>query len=525
MTACRTTLGLLTVLGCAVLLTGSSCDGTQAITVGSKLFTESVILGEIATQLAVNAGADATHRRETGGSTVLWEALKTGQIDAYPEYTGTLRQEILSQLGLESDEELAAALARYGVAMSRPLGFSNTYVLGMRKARAAELGITRISDLTQHPALRFGFSNEFLERGDGWQQLRAHYGLPQEDVRGLDHNLAYQGLGSGALDLIDVYSTDPEIQYYDLAILEDDRSFFPDYDAIWLYRQALVETHPEAVAAWGRITGRISAETMQALNGRAKPPGDQPRVPESQVAADFLRDELQIESRVTTASTSQQILARTGEHLYLVFWSMLPAILTAIPLGVVAAKYRTTGQGILGVVGILQTIPSLALLVLLIKPLYDAGAALEGVLGSSFGLTRLGEPQAIVALFLYSLLPIVRNTAAGISGIAHSVRESAEALGLTRAARLLRVELPLASGVMLAGIKTAAVINVGFATLGALIGAGGYGQPILTGIRLADYSLVLQGAVPAAVLAVVVQGVFELLERVVVPRGLRLRRS
>jgi osmoprotectant transport system permease protein len=131
---------------------------------------------------------------------------------------------------------------------------------------------------------------------------------------------------------------------------------------------------------------------------------------------------------------------------------------------------------------------------------------------------------SIVALFLYSLLPIVRSTHAGLVGIAPELRDSAKALGLSAAARLGLVELPLASPSILAGIKTSAIINVGTATLGALIGAGGYGQPILTGIRLDDMRLILEGAVPAALMALAAQAVFELAERFLIPAGLRLGR-
>jgi hypothetical protein len=141
------------------------------------------------------------------------------------------------------------------------------------------------------------------------------------------------------------------------------------------------------------------------------------------------------------------------------------------------------------------------------------------VLVFTIPLLGLGAAPAIFALFLYSLLPIVRNTYQGLHDIPGNLRESAIVLGLTRWARLKLVELPLASTSILAGIKTAAVINVGTATIGALVGAGGYGQPILTGIRLGDFSLVLQGAIPAALLAVVVQSGFGLGERWFVPAG------
>jgi len=176
----------------------------------------------------------------------------------------------------------------------------------------------------------------------------------------------------------------------------------------------------------------------------------------------------------------------------------------SIPLGILAFKYKQLGQMILGIVGMIQTIPSLAILVFMIP---------------FFGI---GNAPAIVALFLYSLLPIVRNTYVGLDEISPQLKESAQALGLPTMARLRLIELPLASRSILAGIKTSAIINIGTATLGALIGAGGYGQPILTGIRLDDISLILQGAIPAAVLALLVQGLFELAEKWIVPKGLQI---
>src|SRR5690606_31746946 len=197
------------------------------------------------------------------------------------------------------------------------------------------------------------------------------------------------------------------------------------------------------------------------------------------------------------------VLDYTLQHLALVGVSLSLAILLAVPLGVLAARHRRSGQGVLGLVGILQTVPSLALFVFMI-PLFGIGAL-----------------PAIAALFLYSLLPILRNPHAGLVGIEPSLRESAAALGLPPGVRLWRVELPLALRSILAGVKIAAVVNVGTATLGALIGAGGYGQPILTGIRLDDIGLIMQGAVPAAMLALAIQGAFELVERLMTPRGLR----
>ncbi|WP_240356172.1 glycine betaine ABC transporter substrate-binding protein [Myxococcus eversor] len=501
----RPPMGLAVLLLFSLALTAceraSTTQGEPSVRVGSKKFTESVILGEMVSQLARSTGASVRHRRELGGTAVLWEALRRGELDVYPEYTGTLRQELLSGRKLPDDAALRVALAEEGLRMSAPLGFNNTYALGMKEAEAERLGIRSISDLREHPELRFGFSNEFMERGDGWPALRDSYRLPQRDVRGLDHDLAYRGMEAGSVQVTDLYSTDAEIAAYGLRVLVDDLHHFPAYDAVLLYRADLEARAPEALAAILRLSGTLSEEKMVKLNARAR----LERVPEAQVASDFLAQALGVSTVVHGDSLVSRVWLRTREHLFLVGVSLLGALALAVPLGVLASRSPRLGQGVLGLAGVIQTIPSLALLVMMIP------------------LLGIGFRPAIAALFLYSLLPIVRNTASGLTGIPLEVRESADALGLPPRARLWRIDLPMASPSILAGIQTAAVINVGTATLGALVGAGGYGQPILTGIRLDDTRLILEGAVPAAVLALLVSGAFEALGRVLVPKGLRLR--
>ncbi len=378
--------------------------------------------------------------------------------------------------------------------MTAPLGFNNTYALGMRTKRARALGIHAISDLRAHPDLHLGFSNEFMQRADGWPGLRAAYRLPQP-ANGLDHDLAYRGLAAGSLDITDLYRTDAEIPYYQLTVLDDDQQYFPAYDAVFLYRLDLRQRAPRLVEALDTLAGRIDAATMQRLNARVKLDGEA----ESAVAADWLGV-----AAPQAPGRASRLWQRTREHLALVGISLGLALLVALPLGVLAARRPRLGQVVLTTTGLLQTLPSLAVFVFMIP------------------LLGIGAKPAIAALFLYSLLPIVRNTHAGLTGIARELRETASALGLPPRTRLWRIELPLALRTILAGIKTAAVINVGTATLGALIGAGGYGQPILAGIRLDDIGLILEGAVPAAALALAVQGVFELIERLLTPRGLRL---
>jgi osmoprotectant transport system permease protein len=490
---------------CSLCLCGSfALAEAPKVRIGSKVMTESVILGEILSDLAKDAGAEVRHRQGLGATQVLWKALLKGDIDAYVEYTGTISEEILAGRGIRGEDAIRQALAAQGIRMSRPLGFNNTYAIGMRKDVAAAKHIQKISDLRDHPELRLGFSTEFMERADGWPALKARYRLPQRDVRGLDHELAYRGVVSGALAATDLYSTDAAIQQYDLQVLADDLGYFPAYQAVVLYRADLQERAPEVVASMLRVEGSIDEAAMIDMNARVQLKD----IAESQVAADFVRERLAVQAEADVDSPVARLVRLTGEHLALVAVSLVAAILLAVPLGILGARRPEVGQAILAVVGIIQTIPSIALLIFMVP------------------LLGLGFWPAIVALFLYSLLPIIRNTYAGLQEIPLSLRESAEALGLSAFARLRLIELPLAARSILAGIKTAAVINVGTATLGGLIAAGGFGQLIFAGIRKggeAGALLTLQGAAAAAVLALVVQGVFELAERLVVPKGLRLR--
>ena len=472
----------------------------QDVAVGSKKFTESVILGEILRQVIAAGNADIRHRRELGGTRVLWEALKKGDIDLYPEYTGTIAGELLAGSDLPDPAAMRAALRAHGIRMTAPLGFNNTYAIGVMPKTAETHDLKTISDLRRHPNLALGFSNEFMDRADGWPALRARYRLPMRNVRGLDHDLAYRGLAAGDIDAIDVYTTDAEIAYYGLRVLEDDLKHFPAYEAVVLYRSDLATRLPEVEATLGKLEGLIDGAAMAAMNAAVKIEKKR----EDEVAAAFVQTSIGKSVETRSAGLWERLGRSTLDHLVLVGISLGAAIAISIPLGIVAAANRRFGQVILGLTGILQTIPSLALFVFMIPFL------------------GIGGPPAIVALFLYSLLPIVRNTQAGLLGIDPAVRDSARAMGLTGAARLRLVELPLAMRSIMAGIKTSAVINIGTATLGALIGAGGYGQPILTGIRLDDTALILEGAIPAAAMALVAQGLFELAERAAVPRGLRL---
>ena len=494
-------VGLLvaaTLLGCAPRPAEVE---RPVVRIGAKAFPESQILGEMLRLLAREAGADVEDLQGLGDTGKVWNALLLGRIDAYCEYTGTLTQQLLTGEDVDTAEKLRRVLAKRGLRMSRSLGFANRYALGMTRRRAAELHIQSISDLRSHPKLKLGLSAPFLDRPDGWRALRRFYDLPMDNRDGMEHALAYQALAAGSLDVTDVYTTDAAIRQLDLTVLADDRHFFPPYDAVILYRAELDRRTPHVVDALLRLEGTIDESTMIELNVR-----DIMDKSPRRTAAAFLSESLHKPIEVRDESLAERILIRTRQHVVLVAVSLVLAIAAAVPLGIAAARRPRLGYALLALIGVVQTIPALALLVLLL------------VL-----MNRIGPLPAIAALFLYSLLPIVRNTYTGLHDISLPLRESAEALGLSPWPRLYLIELPLASRSILAGIKTAAVINVGYATLGGLIGAGGYGEPIMDGVTRNDPHLILEGAVPAVLMALLVQAFFEGIERWVVPKGLRLR--
>jgi osmoprotectant transport system permease protein len=465
------------------------------VIVGSKKFTESYVLAEIAKSAMNDAGIPVEHRQGMGGTIILWEALRTGAITCYPDYTGTIAEEILKQPELRSEESIRNALASFGVGMTADLGFNNTYALVMRRAVAERAGVRSINDLPKRPELRFGLTHEFLDRRDGWNPLAQRYGLSSANLRGIDHALGYGALVRGDIDVKDAYSTDAKIAQNDLVVLADDLGFFPQYKAVFLYR---LEMPTAAIAALRRLEGTINDRRMTELNAEAERTKDYGRA----AALYFGKRSNRSEAETLPHKLSRWI----ARHLELAGISLLLAVLVGVPLGIVASRGGATGHAIIAFASTVQTIPSLALLALLIPLPF-------------FGIS---PRTAIAALFLYGLLPIVRNTATGLQSIAPSIRESAVALGLDARARLFQIDLPIASRTILAGIKTSAVINIGTATLAALIGAGGLGEPILSGLNLNDNRTILQGAIPAALLALVVQWLFDLLDRILIPRGLRL---
>jgi osmoprotectant transport system permease protein len=500
-------------LACAMLLlplfAAAAGSADPVLRVGSKRFTESYILGEILTQ-AVGRTAPAEHRQGLGNTAIVLSALRSGAIDVYPEYLGTIDLEILKNPQPTSLDAMRDALRPLGLGVAVPLGFSNGYALAMR----GDAGIATLSELARRPELRLGLSHEFLGRADGWPGLAARYGLPQQP-RVIDHGIAYTALAQRQVDVIDIYSTDAKIRQYGLRVLADDKRYFPRYDAVLLYRLDLPQRLPKAWSALQRLEGSIRADDMIAMNAQAELEGK----PFVAIARDWLaRSAAGTHERAdgTAAHPADKPAAREGllaktfgngfaslarQHLTLVLAAVLLGCLAGIPLGVLAALAPRLRQPVLAVAGTLQTVPSLALLAILI-PL----------------LGRIGTVPALVALCAYALLPIVRNTCTGLLQVPPGLRMAALALGLTRWQALMRVELPLAAPVILAGVKTAAVMSVGTATIAAFIGAGGFGERITTGLALNDNDMLLAGAIPAALLALLTQAGFELFERLLARR-------
>ncbi len=478
-------------------------QNVDVLKIGSKRFTESYILAEVLAQQARTPGNIETKVLQGLGNTaIVYAALRAGSIDLYPEYAGTIAQEILKSPTPLSIEEMNRALAPLGFGVAIPLGFNNGYALAMRSADAERMSLKTLSDLAKKPDQRLGLSNEFIGRADGWKGLVARYGFTQMPTS-LDHGLAFAAIEKNQIDVIDIYTTDAQIGRLNLRVLDDDLNYFPRYDAVVLYRLDVPTRFPAAWAALQKLGGTINAPAMIAMNARAEI---------DSVAFDIIaRDHLakasgapQMESteigrRGFWAKLLGGDLARlTGQHLWLVVASVFVATLIAIPLAVIIFPHTHLRSLVLGATGLLQTVPSLALLAVLIS--------LIGVIGSV---------PALIALTLYALLPIMRNTCAGLSEVSDGLRQAGKALGMSARDILTQIELPLALPTIIAGVRTATAIAIGTATIAAFIGAGGYGERIVTGLALNDRQLLLAGAIPAALLALVSEILFEWLERTI----------
>ncbi|MDI1238503.1 MAG: glycine betaine ABC transporter substrate-binding protein [Polaromonas sp.] len=495
--ACCIALLLATVSSLAL----AAPPANDTLRIGSKRFTESYILAQVLAQTAApHTPTPPSVLQGLGNTAIVYEALRSGSIDLYPEYVGTISQEILKGEATMSTQAMNTALAPLGLGVAVPLGFNDGYALAMREDMAQRLGITSLSDLVKHPELKLGLSNEFIGRADGWRGLAQLYGAPQTPVA-LDHGLAYDAISQKQVDVIDIYTTDAKIGHLGLRVLKDDKAYFPRYDAVLLYRLDVPTRFPQAWAALQKLEGSINETAMIAMNARAELKG---------VAFDVIaRDHLTAKAGGTPAAAAgtgtdagqrgfwaklfgPDLARLTRQHLALTFISVGLAALMGIPLAVWVFPHPRLRAVVLGATGLMQTVPSLALLAMLIS--------LLGVIGTA---------PALIALALYALLPIMRNTVAGLGEVSGGLRLAGQALGMTAGQRMRHIELPLALPTIVAGVRTATAIAIGTATIAAFIGAGGYGERIVTGLALNDGQLLLAGALPATLLALLSEALFE----------------
>lgn len=486
------------------------------VVVASKPFGESFLLMEIFAQLLEARGHAVDRRPYLGATEIAFQALRTGAIDVYPEYTGTGLLAILGQEPMSDPQQVFAEVYRafnelYDVRWLPPLGFENTYAIAVRRGMADSLDLESLSDLARRGlGITAGFTADFIGRPDGLPGLREAYGLQLNDVRALLPAVKYQALDAGEVDVIDGYSTDGFIARYDLVVLRDDLGFFPPYQAAALVNGGFVRDRPAEATVLTELSGRISEPMMRRWNRRLEDSGHD--------VADVARDAL-VEMALLTGAGSEEparntstlssylwgerssIMRHTGRHLVLVLVSLSAGILVALPMGLALERRRVAAEPVIRIIGLLQTVPSIALLAFMIP------------------LLGIGLVPALAALFLYSLFPILRNTFTGVRDADPAAVDAATAIGMTPGQVLRYIRLPLAAPIIMAGIRTAAVITVGTATLAAFIGAGGLGEPIVAGLALNDTRMILSGALPAAALALGVDGVLALVERTVRPGG------
>ncbi len=490
----------------------------ETVVVGSKNFPESRLLAEMFARLIEGrTDLEVVRSLNLAGTQVCFEALRAGEIDLYPEYTGTGLVTLLGQgAGAGPTETLARVrsefLARWDLWWLAPLGFENAYELAVPREVAERHGLRTISDLARvSRQMTAGLGYEFVERDDGLPGLRRAYGLEFGLVRPMQQALKYRAVAAGEIDCLDVYTTDGRLLVHDLVVLEDDRSFFPPYQAAPLVRGDTLSRHPEIGAALALLADVLNEDAMRRLNLRVQERGE----PVARVAQQALEDLGLVAVREVSEvavrevgllrylwSNRGELGRRTVEHLGLTAIALGLGILAAVPLGLWLERNRRIAEGVIRAVGVTQTIPSIALLAFMIP------------------LLGIGPLPAVVALWIYSLYPIVRNTFSGLRDAAPDAVAAAGALGMTDGQVLRLVRLPLAMPVILAGVRTSAVITVGTATLAAFIGAGGLGVPIVAGLQLADTTRILSGAVPAALLALAVDALLGLAERSLRPRGL-----
>jgi osmoprotectant transport system permease protein len=503
---------LLTIVLLTVLFGACTADA-GVVRVGAKNFTEQSLLAEMMAQtIEATTPLSVERRFQLGGTEVAFEALRSGAIDVYPEYSGTALVAILKEDGPTAPARLDERLrARFGLDWLPGFGLDNTYALAVRDDDPRFAGVRTISALAAHggSSLSLGVTHEFMDRPDGFPALARAYALSTASTVSMDPGLLYEAIAKKDVDAIAAFSTDARVTAFHLRLLADDRGFFPAYEAAPMVR---AERAAELRPALDRLAGAITSDEMRAMNyevdvrGRAV----------SDVAAEFLA-----RKNVVARRTRPDAAPATGSfvayfwanrayvgalvvrHLLLSLTALLAATIAGVALGFAVARSDRVAGLVFPVLGAVQTVPSIALLGFLVP------------------VAGIGVRPALVALFLYALLPIVRSTNAGIRSVDPRLVDAGRGIGLTDAQILRRIEVALALPTILSGVRTSAVILVGTATLASLVGAGGLGDPIFRGLSSLKTPTILLGAIPAALLALAIDRMLGFAESALVSPGLR----
>ncbi|MDW0118783.1 glycine betaine ABC transporter substrate-binding protein [Sporosarcina thermotolerans] len=255
------------------MLSGCILIEKESLTLGSRNNTESIILSHVMGQLIEHkTDIKVIYKENLGGSNVVWNAMLNGNLDVIPDYTGTIVVTYYHEEPGTADETLEATrrlVAEDGIIAFNTFGFNNTYTLALDESKAEELGIVTFSDFAAYSEdFTLGAVFEFIDRPDGLPGFKKEYGLEFKDVKGMDHGIMYRSINAGEVDVINSYTTDGQLQEFDLRVLEDDKSYFPPYHALPLVREETLKEYPEIEEILKQLEGMIDEEAMQKMNAK-----------------------------------------------------------------------------------------------------------------------------------------------------------------------------------------------------------------------------------------------------------------
>ncbi len=462
---------------------------SDVIRIGGKVFTEQNILVDLIKIYLEDKGYKTQTQKNLGGTFVAYEALKTGNLDLYVEYSGTSYHTIFKQEKIISENDtylwLKERFKKENIYLFQDLGFSNSYAL----ITVQNQNYQTMKDLVKDsPNLTIGFEHEFLSRPDGFSNMLKAYDYNFKNPKTMNVGLMYEALKTKQLDVGIGYSTDGRNKAFNLKILEDNLDFFPKYKAAILAKTSVLQNHKNLESELMALSGLITATDMIQMNYEV----DALKKSSNLVAKNFLISKgliayssLKLSHNFLGLSYPEIILIKNKllEHIEICFIALCFSILIGFSLGVLAFEFKPLKPLVFSFVNLLQTLPSLALFGFLIP------------------FMGIGFWPAMIALILYSILPLVHNVYIGLSEIDLDIIESCQAIGMTKLQILLQVRIPIAMPTLGAGLRTCTAIIIGTATVAAFIGAGGLGELIFQGISSLNHRMILLGAVPAALLA------------------------